>query len=101
MVRKRKMEHDRNCYFELFLKSSASNIPLKKTASSVERIYERHIYTAERTYFVFEFIAYSCERYSSGREMISEKSCWRLNFSGFHFAAAKAALRKHSSFFKT
>ena len=96
MVKKRKMEHDRNCYFELFLKSSVSNIPLKKTASSVERIY-----TAERTYFVFEFIAYSCERYSSGREMISEKSCWRLNFSGFHFAAAKAALRKHNSFFNT
>lgn len=53
MVKKRKMEHDGNCYFELFLKSSVSNIPLKKTAASVERIYERHIFALQREHILF------------------------------------------------
>lgn len=47
------MEHDQNCYFELFLTSSVSNIPLKKTVSSVERIYERHIFTLQREHILF------------------------------------------------
>ena len=47
------MEHDQNCYFELFLKSSVSNIPLKKTASSVEGIYERHIFALQREHILF------------------------------------------------
>ena len=50
MAKKRKMEHDRNCYFEL---SSVFNIPLKKTASSVERTYERHIFALQREHILF------------------------------------------------